>query len=209
MGFISAVLDDEVAYGFEGGPRYSTNVTDLENGLREPDGEWLYGRHEYSAKFDNLPDPAREAIINVFHAARGKRHDFKFKDWNDFTATFEPLNVPAELVGTTQPVQLYKTYTFGPAYTIRPVQAIKVATVFLGAAAVPGTVDIDTGLFYPAAAWEVGEYTWSGEFYVWVHFTNDYNPFTINSWQASTASIDLEEGKRKITATNVPASWAE
>lgn len=209
MGFISAILDEEVAYGFEGGPEYSTAVVDLENGLEDRDSAWMYPRHKYSAKFDNLPDAAREMIINVFHVTRGKRHSFKFKDWNDFEAVAQPLNVPAAMVGTLLPVQLYKTYTFGTAYTIRPVQALKNAVVYLAGVPVAGTLDTELGMFYPAAAWAAGNYTWTGEFYVWVRFDNDYNPFTINSWQASTASVDVMEDKRKITATNVPLSWEE
>lgn len=206
MGYISAVLDEEVDYGFEGGPEYSTTVVDLENGLEQRDSQWMYPRHRYSASFNNLDDDARDAIITAFHAARGKRHAFKFKDWNDYVATDEPLVVP---VGTSDAIQLYKTYNFGPAYTIRPVQALKSATIYLGGVAVAGTLDVETGMFTPAAAWAAGSYTWSGEFYVWVRFAEDYNAFVINSWQANTANVDLQEDKRKITATNVPLSWEE
>ena len=81
--------------------------------------------------------------------------------------------------------------------------------VYLGVTPVAGTLDLLTGEFTPTAPWAAGSYTWSGEFYVWVHFTNDYNSFTINSWRASTADLELEEDKRRITATNVPASWEE
>lgn len=209
MAFIDAILDEEVAYGFEGGPEYSTTAVDLDNGLQIRDSAWMYPRHKYSAQFDNLDDAARDAIINVFHATRGMRHAFKFKDWNDFIATSEPLNVPAEYIGTTNPVQLYKTYSFGIVYTIRPVQALNFATVFKDGGALAGTIDTETGMFTPAVAWAAGSYTWSGEFYVWVHFDNDYNSFTINAWRANTANVDLVEDKRKITATNVPPSWEE
>lgn len=208
MAYINAVLAEEVAYGFQGGPEYLTSGVELENGIEIRDSKWKYPKHRYSAEFDNLDDTARDAIIEVFHACRGKFHSFKFKDWNDFTATDEALNIPAAYVGTTNPVQLYKTYNFGPAYTIRPVQAVATATIYLGGVAVAGTLDTETGMFAPAAAWAAGAYTWSGEFYVWVHFDNDYNSFTINSWKANTASVDLVEDKRKITATNVPDSWA-
>lgn len=209
MGFINTVLDDEVAYGFEGGPEYSTDEAMLDNGIRHADSAWAYPRHRYSARYDNMQDEDRSRIIEVFHAARGKRHSFKFRDWNDYQASDQPLNVPAELIGTTDPVQLYKTYTFGPAYQIRPIQAIESATIYIDETPVAGVVDLNTGMFQPDEPWVDGEYTWSGEFYVWVHFTNDYNSFTINSWRANTANIDLQEDKREITAVNVPASWEE
>lgn len=209
MAFINAILDEEVAYGFEGGPEYSTDETILDNGIRHANSAWAYPRHRYTAQFDNMKDDDRDRIIEVFHAVRGKRHSFKFKDWNDFEAEAEPLNVPPSFVGTTSPVQLYKTYVFGPAYAIRPIQAIATAVVKRGVTAVAGSLDTETGMFTPAAPWVAGSYTWTGEFYVWVHFTNDYNAFTVNSWQASTADIEMEEDKRRITALNVPSSWEE
>lgn len=206
MAYINAILDEAVAYGFEGGPEYNTIVVDLENGLTHRDSAWMYPRHKYTAQFDNMDDDDRDAVIEVFHAVRGQRHSFKFKDWNDYVANAEPLNVE---VGTTNPVQLYKTYNFGPAYTIRLIQAIATATIFNGVTPVNGTLDTETGVFYPNEAWASGLYTWSGEFYVWVRFTQDYNSFTINSWRANTANLDLEEDKQQTTATNVPASWEE
>lgn len=209
MAFIDAILDEAVAYGFEGGPEYSTDEVILDNGIRHANSAWAYPRHRYNAQYDNMEDEDRARVIEIFHAVRGKRHSFKFKDWNDYQAVNESLNVPASFVGTSNPVQLYKTYTFGPAYAIRPIQALASAVIFLGATAVAGLVDTETGMFTPSTPWVAGSYTWSGEFYVWVHFTNDYNSFTINSWRASTADIEMEEDKRRITAENVPASWEE
>lgn len=207
MAFINAILDEAVAYGFEGGPEYNTINVDLENGLSHRDSAWMYPRHKYSAQFDNMSDDDRDEVIEVFHAVRGMRHSFKFKDWNDFHVTNEPLNVE---VGTSNRVQLYKTYNFGPAYTIRPIQAIATdVVIYNGATPIAGTLNTETGEFTPNAAWASGTYTWSGTYYVWVHFTEDYNSFTINSWRANTANIDLEEDKQQITATNVPLSWEE
>jgi len=208
MGYINQVLDDEVAYGFEGGPEYNTVVIDLENSLEQRDSKWKYPRHKYSATFDNMDDADRDRIIEVFHACRGKRHAFKFKDWNDFTAQNEPLLVSS---GTTNVVQLYKTYQFGVAFTIRPIQTVSAETRIYDSLGevVPGLLDINLGTFTPSGAWGEGPYTWSGEFYIWVRFQDDYNAFTINSWRASTAQIELQEDKRKVTATNVPDSWEE
>lgn len=210
MAFINVVLDEAVAYGFEGGGSYNTNEVRLENGIRHPDSAWEYPLHRYSAQLDNLPDQSRDNVINLFHVMRGKRHNFKFKDWNDYTGEDQPLNVPAEYVGTTDPVQLYKTYVAGPAYTIRPIWAFESAVISNGGVPVAGSLDTETGMFYPAAPWVASDdYTWTGEFYVWVHFKDDYNSFTINSWRANTADIDLEEDPLEITATNVPLSWEE
>ena len=207
MARINQVLDEEVDYGFEGGPRYSTGVVDLENGFEERDSEWMYPRHEYSASFGDIDDPDRDLIISVFHACRGRRHSFLFKDWNDFEAENEPLSVE---VGTSNTVQLYKTYAWGQAYTIRPVQALAFATIYDdNDDPVTGTLNLLTGEFTPVGMWGAGSYRWSGEFYVWVRFEADYNPMTINSWRANTASVELIEDKFKFTSTNVPMSWEE
>lgn len=208
MAFINAILDEAVSYGFEGGPEYSTEEVDLENSLQIRNAAWQYPRHRYSASFENIPDDAREYIIEVFHACRGKLHSFMFKDWNDYQITAQPLVVP---VGTAQPAQFYKIYQFGEAYTVRPIQAVDADSLVLvddTGAAVAGTLDPETGMFVPATAWDPARtYFLTCDFYVWVHFTDDYNSVTINGWRNHTANVDMEEDKRKLTATNVPRSW--
>lgn len=213
MGYISAVLDEQVDYGFEGGPEYSNEVIDLENGFEYIDSAWQYPRHRYSARFGNIKDADRDYVISVFHACKGRRHYFMFKDWNDYLAEMEALAVEA---GTSNVVQLYKTYSFGEAFTIRPIQALKAGcqvfdvTDHENPVAVDGTFDLSTGEFTPANDWEADhDYAWSGEFYVWVRFDADYNAMTINSWRANTASVELVEGKRDVIATNLPVSWEE
>ena len=220
MGRIAKVLDEQVDYGFEGGPGYSTGVVELENGFEERESEWEFARHRYSASFGEIEDDDRDAIIATFHTCRGRRHSFLFKDWNDFVADGEEVEVPVEYEGTTDPIQMYKRYTFmnqpylpGDPYTIRVVQALKSATLYQadGVTPVPGVFNLLTGTFTPTDPWAAGVnlYRWSGEFYVWVRFEADYNPMTINSWRANTASVDLLEDKFEFTATNVPRSWEE
>lgn len=215
MGYINAVLDEQVDYGFEGGPEYSNEVVDLENGFEHIDSAWNYARHRYSASFGNIPDEDRDYIIAAFHVCKGRRHYVKFKDWNDYKAVNEPLQV---IPGTVEPVQLYKTYqpkdpVTGlpwPAWTVRPIQAVLTAEIRTpGDNVVAGTLDTETGMFTPDEPWASGTHTWSGEFYVWVRFDADYNAMTIASWRANTAKVELVEGKRVVTATNVPDSWEE
>lgn len=209
MGYINAILDDQVAYGFEGGPEYNTGKVDLENGLQVRNGTWKYPRHRYNASFEDIPEEVRDYLIEVFHACRGSLHSFKFKDWNDYTAENEPLQVLTGIL----PVQLYKTYQFGNAYTVRLIQAVVPGTIVVKdntGTTVDGVVDSETGMFYPNAAWDASKtYSWSGEFFVWVHFEDDYNAMTIKAWRNHTADVDLEEDRRKVTATNVPTSWDE
>ena len=207
MGRINEVFDEEADYGFEGGPAYKTAVVDLENGFDDRDSEWAYPKHEYSASFSNIREEDRDYVIAVFHACRGRRHSFLFKDWNDYSVENEPIDVEP---GTSNTIQLYKTYEFGEAYTIRPIQAIRIATIYNEAGTpIAGTLNLQTGEFTPNDPWGTGQYSWTGEFYVWVRFDDDYNPMTINSWRTHSASVKLVEDKFPFMATNVPPSWEE
>ncbi|MDA3854428.1 MAG: DUF2460 domain-containing protein [Bacteroidales bacterium] len=209
MGRIAAILDEDVDYGFEGGPRYKTGSVDLENGFFDKDSQWIYPRHEFSAQFGNIDDARKDRIIAVFHACRGTRHSFMFKDWNDFEVVSQEIAVE---FGTTNTIQLYKTYEpFGPPYvTIRPIQALNWATITdYNGDVVAGSYNLLTGEFTPSAAWGSGVYTLNCDFYVWVFFENDYNPMTINNWKANTSQVSLIEDKFEFSATNVPASWEE
>lgn len=208
MGRINAVLDEEVDYGFEGGARYKTDVIESPNGFEERDSDWAFGKHEFEASFGNIKDDDRDSIIAVFHACKGKRHSFLFYDWNDRFIVDQPI--VCGLVGSLEPIQLYKTYQFGQAFTVRPIQALKSATLLDPLnTVVPGTWDLMTGVFTPDEPWGEGPYTVSAEFYVWVRFDDDLNSMTINSWSANTAKVRLVEDPFHFTPTNVPVSWDE
>lgn len=208
MARIDAVLDEVVDYGFSGGPRYKTNVAEYPNGFEDRDGEWKYPKHEYSASFGNISDDRRDLIIASFHICRGRKHSIKFKDWNDFEIYDQVIQV---LPGTSNPIQLYKSYTpFGPTYiTIRPIQAFKFCNIVDEAGLpVAGSLDTETGLFTPVDPWTTQEYRIeSAEFYVWVRFDDDYNEMTINSWSANTARVSLKEDPFDFLPLNVPDSW--
>lgn len=206
MAKIQAILDEQMDWGFEGGAEYANEVVDLENGFEYVDSAWEYPRHRYNVAFSNMKDADKDYLINVFHACKGRKHCFKMKDWNDFEAFNQPLAVE---VGTTNKVQLYRTYPFGNAYTIRVLQAFNFATIVdADDNEISGTLDLDTGEFTPDAEWPDSTFTWSGEYYLWVRFDADYNSLTLRSWRASNASFELFERKFDFDSTNVPPSWS-
>lgn len=49
MAYIDTRLSDCVAYGFMGGPAYSTEEVEMDNGGGIFNGNWLYPKHRYSA----------------------------------------------------------------------------------------------------------------------------------------------------------------
>lgn len=196
--FIDHRLSTKVAMGFSGGPEWSTAIVEMDNGREVRNGQWMYPRHRYTAEYDHLLDDARSEVLAAFHAARGRLHAFRFRDWNDYQADAEPL-LPT--VGTTDAVQLVKTYQLGPATSQRLIQAPTSCIVRDSAGAqVAGSVDTTTGLFTPASAWADDTFTWSGEFDVWVRFDSDYNAFTLSDRSRrqfmGTANIELVEVRR-------------
>ncbi|UHQ21882.1 DUF2460 domain-containing protein [Lysobacter sp. 5GHs7-4] len=194
MSFVNVRMPTCVAYGFTGGPAYSTLVVPLENGREQRNRQWFYPRHQYSAQYLNLDLEAQRLVLEIFHALVGQLHCCRFKDHNDYQAFDEPL---APAIGTSTAVQLIKTYSMGPQATTRLIQApVAGAVIKRNGVAVAGTLDVETGLFTPDAPWASGTYTWTGEFDVWVRFASDYNAFQIGNVDAHTADIELIEVRR-------------
>lgn len=194
MSYIDVRMPTCVAYGFTGGPEYSTLVVPLDNGREQRNRQWLFPKHRYSATFMNFSRENQQLVLEIFHAMAGQLHCCRFKDHNDFEADDEPL---APAIGTTNPVQLIKTYAFGTESSTRLIQApLAGAVVNRNGVPVAGTLDKSTGLFTPDAPWASGTVTWTGEFDVWVRFASDYNAFQIGNLDAHTADIELIEVRR-------------
>lgn len=194
MARIDERLNDCVSQQFTGGPRFKTNTVLMDSGDEVRNRRWVYPKHEYSAQFLNFNEADRDDIIAMQHVAAGSWLDFRFKDWMDFTATDETL---APVVGTTTPVQLIKTYTKGAFTSQRIIQAVLTATIYRNGVAVAGTLDDELGTFVPNFVWVAGTFMWSGTFDVWVHFTEDYNPFSATDLHHWTAPILLEESRQR------------
>lgn len=193
MARINERISECVSRQFTGGPRYRTDTVPLDNGRQVRNRRWRYPRHEYAAEFLNFSPPDRDEVLRFMHAAGGSWLAFRFKDWMDYQAVSEPL-VP--VIGTQTPLQLVKTYTAGGYSSQRIIQAIVSAVVRRNGSPVAGTLDLELGLFTPTANWSAGTFTWSGEFDVWVHFVEDYNPFTATDKNHWTAQITLEEDRQ-------------
>lgn len=193
MARINERIDDCVSLAFTAGPRYQTDSVRLDNGGEVRNRRWQYPLQEYSASFENVGRDVMQEILRFQHAAAGSWLDFRFKDWSDYEATLEPLSPE---IGTTEPVQLVKTYTAGAHSSQRIIQAVVSATIYADGSPVAGTLDTELGTFTPSAPWAAATYSWSGEFDVWVHFTEDYNPFsasTINHWSSSVTLVESRQ----------------
>src|SRR5690606_8435065 len=190
MTFFNARLPDRIAAGFQGGPDFLTNIVTLQNGDEFRNKEWAYPRHRYSAEMGLFSDADRRDLIAALWVLGGAFGTFRFRDWNDYEVSDQPLTVSA---GTQTPVQLIKQYTFGGTTLTRQIKLPVRATVFEDGNPVAGSLDTTTGLFTPSSNWGAGLITWSGEFDVLVRFANDYNPLTARHRNARTITIELQE----------------
>lgn len=185
MAYINTRLSKRVAYGFAGGPEWSTLVVRLDNGREQRNGQWLFPKHRYTAQFMNIPAADRDEILEAFHACRGQLHAFRFRDHNDYAGTSEPF---VQIGGVWR---MAKQYTFGTETSTRLIQAPVSGTVTLSGGSL-ANLNMETGVYTGDAT----GLTWTGEFDVWVRFASDYNAFAIGNVDAHTADIELVEVRR-------------
>lgn len=195
MSFVNARINECMAYGFTGGPEWSTLIIPMDNGREQRNGQWLYPKSRFSADYLNLNRDDQQMVLQYFHAMRGRLHCFRFRDWNDYEASNE-LQAPE--IGTSTPMQLVKTYGVANQLTTRIIQAPVDSTVILlrDGTPVDGDWDYGAGKFTPSSSFTAGTYTASFQFDLWVRFDSDFNAFSIGSVNAHSATIDVVEVRR-------------
>lgn len=189
---LNTELDPCVAYGFTGGPEFSTRVVNLKNGHERRNANWSNARHRYTAPFQNIRPEAYNEIKRVFNACRGMLHGFLFEDPFDHTATLASLGAAPS--GTT-PVQLVTTSTADfVTYTRTITRPQAGAVVFQNGIPKAGSLDLDTGVFTPTTSWTPGAaLAWTGEFYVPVRFANDWLPFSWDNLNHVNGEVEIVE----------------
>jgi uncharacterized protein (TIGR02217 family) len=110
MSFHDVRFPTEVSYGAIGGPRFSTTVQMLNSGHEQRNINWAQARREYTV--DLRPSRGAEwtAVLDFFHARRGRAYGFRLKDFSDY-------EMPAQSIGTgdgsTTGFQIFKRYGEG------------------------------------------------------------------------------------------------
>lgn len=200
-GFIDYRFSDLVLYGFQGGPDWYTLIRDKRNGHKIRNQVWAMPHHRYSANYSLLDETEKEEVLSAFYAAHGRHLAFRFKDFNDYKA--RPANKDGAMAlaipaSNTTPIQLTKTYQFGPSSYVRTITLPLNLQLFFdsGGGAVLFTdyaADLLTGLLTPTATWPAGTPSWTGEHDVRVCFARDFNPFSRDRPKTSSVMVDLEE----------------
>jgi len=197
MSFINARLPERLAAGLVIGPEWRTEIVPLDNGREVRDAKWLYPRWKAIGNMAAFEPAERQALLRWFIATRGMLNAFRVKDPLDWVAANEPI---APVVGTTTPVQLFKSYGIAEAGVSVPVRIQApvegTVTVYADGVAVAGTLDAGTGLFTPDEAWDGADFTWSGQFDRWMRFASDHGAVTAVAKHVLTADVELVEVRR-------------
>lgn len=148
---------DRVAFGTQGGPSYKTEVIVVGSGFEQRNINWADSRHLYNASMGIKSLPDMEATLAMFHAARGRAHGFRFKDFVDYQSSAYGVNPTAfdqTLAtgdGVTASFQMLKDYTQGTLTYKRDITKPVIGTGLVGLAGftIPSTqapIDYTTGI---------------------------------------------------------------
>ena len=132
---VGVTFPDCVSYGTNGGPRWLTDVITLKSGHERRNQEWEDTRYEYDAALGVKTYDDLRQVIDVFQQARGKLHSFRWKDWLEFEATDEYVEILDD--GTGQASKIYGDY-------VRKLTKLKAGVTLVGATL--NSVDLDTGI---------------------------------------------------------------
>lgn len=195
--YLSRVLDMGFDYGAEGGRGWLTNIIPRANGREDRNEAWQDWLGAWQLGNRNI-DRAQLAYLRDFIVdARGRKHEFAYKDWSDYLAVNEAVT-PAE-DGTAQLARNYGTVN---PY-VCPVTLPKASTVVLEefvmgvwtelTVAVDYTLAASTGIVTQVGAptWdETTQLRWSGEFYILARFDVEAINAQFLAWESRGLTED-------------------
>lgn len=192
MAFIDYRLNTKYLLGFTGGPNWSTRRTPyMSSGRERRNKNWAMPKSKFTTNYALLDQQEREVMIHALMVTGGAFSSFRFRDPNDYRVKDAPLGLGD---GTSDPIQLTKTYTFGPATFVRKITLPLNAVIKADGVAVSVTVDPLTGIATPDGPWPTGDLlTWSGKFDLRCHFSNDFNPLTAPASNVRECMVEVEE----------------
>ena len=179
MAIIETRLSPRVEQGFTAVSSRMTLIKTLASGQEKRNAQWANGRRMYTADYAVFTPADCANLLAAIEATEGQLYAFRFKDWNDWNATDQPIGLAP---GGSAAVQLVKTYSFGSTTKTRDITkpVAGTVTVYQDGVAKAGTISTTTGLFTPTTAWDTGaELTATFEFDVPVRFASDEIQFVM------------------------------
>ena len=170
MAFNESRLLDCVAYGSQFGMEFNTRIIRLRSGQERRNANWSLPLGKGAVLYKALTPADHRLVRNAYMASLGPAIGFRFKDWSDYQATSEPIGTGT---GSSQALQLTRTYTFGSISLVRPIKKpVSPVTIYAAGVPVSASIDYTTGVATLTAV-PGDAITWSGQFDVPVRFVSD------------------------------------
>lgn len=191
--YLNAYLPTCEAYGWIGGPEFSTQITRLSNGREHRNAQREHPQHRYTTSFLNISSDAARALRSHFMVMKGMLRVWRYIDHIDSEAEMEDFAVAD---GTQTLFKLGKFSTLDGVEYYREVHALRGEQIVYinDTEAVDTVFDMDRGTVEFSTPPESGAIlSWSGGFDTWVRFDNDYLPFSIDQYNAHNGQVNLLE----------------
>ena len=194
MSFHDIQFPTKISYGAVGGPRFSTTVQTLASGHEQRNINWSAARREYQVDISPSRGSEWEALLDFFHARRGRAYGFRLKDFSDFELTTGEVGIGDGAKTDFQICKIYEAAGNWPhCRDLRKIVPETTAVALDGVPALSGwSVDNGSGMitFDAPPALDV-VITVSCEFDVPVRFDTDLMAATIpgphiHQWQSVT-----------------------
>ena len=93
MTFYETRFPEDISYGSTGGPEFSTNIIETNNGNEYRKINISYPRNKYNIMYTVKSEEELRKLINFFYIHKGKAIGFRFKDWSDYKATQQKIGI--------------------------------------------------------------------------------------------------------------------
>lgn len=121
--FLEIQFPPAISYGVRGGPRFSTDVAQVDSGDESRNINWPLPLHEWDAAKGMQTQAQMDEVRAFFWIVYGMACGFRWKDWDDYQVTLASGRINADGLGDGLPSgQLYKRYAFGAQSRMRPIR---------------------------------------------------------------------------------------
>lgn len=157
-----------ISAGARFGPGYSTSKARNLGGFEASNQNWLMPLYEGDVSHAAKKQALFDELLAFFHGVAGMHNGFRFKNFNDYSATAAQGTLVELTVNTTW--QMYKTYTFGALFKARKIsKPIAAGMVIAGG----GTYALDATTGIITRNLGANPTSWAGQFDFPVRFNTD------------------------------------
>lgn len=131
MAHLNIELPRRIRSGVVGGPEFSTEIVEVNNGTESRNGLWYNGKLRLEVEY--VQDfAAKEELVKFFRAVRGRLHSFNVRDWSDYQTASGVFLSASGAVGLDggQTAQLAKVYAASTESEYRKIQKPERVTLF-------------------------------------------------------------------------------